>query len=36
MTLDVDYVSDLHLGFYISKDKKIEVIDRLVEKKIKP
>ena len=36
MKLDIDYVSDLHLGFYASKLDKIELIDKLVEEKIKP
>lgn len=36
MTLNIDYVSDLHLGFYISKREPIKLIDKLVENKIKP
>lgn len=36
MTLDIDYVSDVHLGFYANKCEKIELIDKLVMNKIKP
>lgn len=36
MELDIDYVSDLHLPFYVSKDKNIKEIDKLVKDKIYP
>lgn len=36
MILDIDYVSDLHLGFYIHNIDSIEEINKLVINKIKP
>lgn len=36
MTLNVDYVSDLHLGFYIKDLNSTEEINKFVIDKIKP
>ena len=35
MKLNIDYVSDIHLGFYVSKNKDLKLIRKFVDEKIK-